>query len=78
MMFCPKCKSIMVPKKFKGKTVLACASCSYTNKKVEEGVTLKEKIQKKKKKIEVIENEKSTLPLKNAICKKCGHTKAYF
>ena len=42
MMFCPKCGSIMTPKKEKGKNSLVC-SCGYTNKKAEK-IELKEEI----------------------------------
>jgi transcription factor S len=76
MMFCPKCGSLMVPKKEGGKKVLACTSCKYKNKKLEVA-TLKETI-KKEKEVEVVENEETPLPLTDAECPKCGHKKAHY
>ena len=77
-MFCPKCGSLMVPKKEGGKKVLGCTSCKYKNKKLEVA-TLKETI-KEEKGIEVVEkpNEGSPLPLSDAECPKCGNKKAYY
>jgi transcription factor S len=75
-MFCPKCGSIMTPKKEKGKNSLVC-SCGYTNKKAEK-IELKEEI-KEIKEIEAIEEEVEIYPLvESDECAKCGHKKAYF
>jgi len=49
-MFCPKCKSIMLPKKEKDKTILEC-KCGYKNNDLKD-TTFKEKI-KQEQKIEI-------------------------
>ncbi|MBR9690126.1 transcription factor S [Candidatus Woesearchaeota archaeon] len=78
MMFCPKCGSLLTPKKEKGTTVLNC-KCGYTNKKVEEVKPITEKVSTEDKEIEVITDEETkTLPLTDEECPKCGHNKAYY
>ncbi len=72
MEFCPKCSSLLIPKKGK----LACSSCSYI-KKAQEKQRFEEKIEHKE--IEVIEDGKeygdSTIPV---VCWNCGHRGVYF
>jgi transcription factor S len=76
MMFCPKCGSIMMPKKEKTKSYMIC-SCGYTNKKVQK-LEIKEEI-KDNKEIEAIEEQIEIYPLVDDVeCPKCGHDKAYF
>lgn len=74
-MFCPKCGSILMPKNSDGKKVMLC-SCGFTDKNME-SAKIKEKI-KSEKKIDVVENEKESLPLTDAECPKCKHKKAYY
>ena len=77
MKFCPKCKSLMLPKKHGGKVVMTCTSCNATDEKAET-VVLKEK-SRKERKIKVIDTKTElNLPLTNEICSKCGHKKAYY
>ena len=60
-MFCPKCGSILVPKKEDNKRVLAC-SCGYKTDKTS-GATIKEITGKKSRRVEVVEHgELDTLP----------------
>jgi transcription factor S len=76
MMFCPKCGSILMPKKEGNKTVINC-SCGYTDNK-KGPINVKEIVQEKKE-IETVENEVEVYPLTNdAECPKCGHKRAYF
>jgi|SRR3989344_9415271 len=75
--FCPKCGSILIPKKSGKKIILKC-SCGYSTKNKEE-IILKEKIHlPKKDKIEVIDRRIETLPKTNEECKKCHNKEAYF
>lgn len=76
MMFCPKCSSLLTPKKEGKKVVLAC-SCGYSNKKSDEGLKINQKIVDKEK-IEIVSDEPESLPLIDAECRECGHNKAYF
>lgn len=75
-MFCPKCGSILLPKKEKDKTFMAC-SCGYTDKK-NVGATLKEEIKQTKKEVEIAQEDDSHLPLTETECPKCEHNKAYY
>jgi transcription factor S len=74
-MFCPKCGSVLIPKKEKGKKVLRC-SCGYMNKNVEEA-QVREEV-KRPEQIPVVDREIEPLPLSEADCPKCGHKKAYY
>ena len=76
MQFCPKCKSILVPKLVGKKRVIAC-SCGYVDRKGEitpviEKMTLSEEIKV------VSENEKEVLPVTKAKCTQCNHDEAYY
>ena len=73
-MFCPKCRSILLPKK----EGLVCLRCGY-KAKGEKEKTIKEKI-KKEKKLEVVHKEEAEhLPIsKEMECPKCGHKGAYY
>jgi len=75
-MFCPKCGSMLVPKKKDGKTVMSC-SCGYTSSDTEQAI-IKEKVKDDQPEIEVIEKEIEVLPITAADCPKCGHGKAYY
>ncbi|MFH1827981.1 MAG: transcription factor S [Nanoarchaeota archaeon] len=76
-MFCPKCGSILIPKKENNKKLLVC-SCGYkTNKKG--GLKITEVIDNKGSNVEVIDKGVlETLPKTNAECPKCSHNTAYF
>jgi len=75
MLFCPKCGSIMKPKKLKGKNFLIC-SCGY--KSEPEHVLIAESPKAKPKEIVVIEKEEIINPIVDAECPKCGWKKAEF
>jgi DNA-directed RNA polymerase subunit M len=75
-MFCPKCKSILLPKKKGNKQVMCCTSCSYTS--AEGKAVLSEKIEQDKKKIEVVKAGPEALPTTDVTCPKCGNKKAYY
>tara|TARA_Y100000310_G_C20611236_1_gene778111 strand:- start:162 stop:476 length:315 start_codon:yes stop_codon:yes gene_type:complete len=75
-MFCPKCGSILIPKK-EDKKGVSC-SCGYKSQDSEE-VVIKEHVLKDEKDIEVIDQgELQTLPLTEVDCPKCKHEKAYY
>jgi DNA-directed RNA polymerase subunit M len=73
-MFCPKCGSLLLPKKKEGKTIVEC-SCGY---KQAGEVKLSEKKTTEEKKVEVIEEQKETLPITTEKCSKCGNDEAYY
>lgn len=76
-MFCPKCGSILVPKKVEKKKILAC-SCGYKSKD-SELATIKETVRNRSKEVEVIEKgDIETLPKIDVECPKCRNDKAFF
>ncbi len=74
MLFCPKCKSIMMPKHEHGKTVLAC-SCGYRSAGAP--VTISESNKKQEREVAVIEKDVEVHPRIEAECPKCKHTEAF-
>ena len=74
-MFCPKCKSILLPKKVEGKKVMAC-SCGYNSTGLEQ-----RKVSEKSTgsvDVAVVDREIETMPLCAAECPKCEHDQAYY
>ncbi len=77
-MFCPKCGSILIPKKEGSKTISAC-SCGYRS--ADEGAgKLKETVKNKSSKVEVvdIEDDMRALPKMKVECPKCHNDEAGF
>jgi len=75
-MFCPKCGSLLVPKKEDNKKLLGC-SCGYKNADLG-GAKIVENLRTKKE-IPIIDREDNDLlPLTDAKCPKCGHEKAFY
>ena len=76
-MFCPKCGSILVPRKEDNKKMLVC-SCGYKTSQVA-GATIKDFIIRTDKAVEVVDKgELQTLPKTTEESPKCGHRTAYF
>lgn len=76
-MFCPKCGSILVPKKESSKKVLVCG-CGYKSTDLNQA-KIKEEVAKPEKEVEVVDRgDLQTLPMTEETCEKCGHGKAYF
>ena len=77
-MFCPKCSSILLPKKEGNETIFIC-SCGYKSNKGADTI-IKEKQKEDKPKLEVIENDEtaSVMPIIKAKCPKCHNSEAYF
>lgn len=76
MMFCPKCGSLLKIKKEKNKKYYSC-SCGYTNRDVGEA-QIKEEVAVDKKAVDVVHDDEEPLPLTDAECPECGHSKAYY
>ncbi len=75
-MFCPKCKSILLPKKRGSKQVMCCTSCTYCS--AEGKAVISERVEQDKKKIEVVKSGAEPLPTTDVSCPKCGNKKAYY
>lgn len=74
-MFCPKCGSLLRPKDFKGKRLLAC-SCGYKDQKSEK-IELSEK-KTVSSNVDVVDKEVEVYPLTDVECPKCKHGKAHY
>ena len=76
-MFCPKCGSVLVPKKHAGRRVMACSSCNYIDKQTVGKIV--EEVRKSEQEVEVVAGEVlETLPKTSEECPKCGHGEAYY
>ena len=75
MIFCPKCKSIMMPKTSGAKKQFVC-SCGY--KQAAEKVTITEASEKKEKEFVVIEKEEVVNTIIDIACPKCDNKKAEY
>ncbi|MBS3159146.1 transcription factor S [Candidatus Woesearchaeota archaeon] len=76
MLFCPKCSSILKPKKTGSKTVMAC-SCGYTSSDTS-SAKMTEAVKNNNAKVEVVEKDFQAMPLVPNKCSKCNHGKAYY
>lgn len=78
-MFCPKCGSLLLPKRDKKKKKVMACSCGYVEK---EGgsITLKEEVVRDDKELEIVDDslEENSLPLTEAECPKCKHMQAHY
>jgi transcription factor S len=75
-MFCPKCGSLLIPKKEGNKKVVVACSCGYSTDNTD-ALKMKETLAKSEE-LPVIEEDIQSLPLVDAECEKCHHNKAYF
>ena len=76
-MCCPKCGSLLLPKKEGNKKVIIC-SCGYKSDNIEQ-TKITETVKNTEKEIEVVEkNDLEILPKTDAKCDKCGHKTAFF
>jgi len=76
-MFCPKCGSVLLPRKDGSKKVLIC-SCGYKSNNVEQ-MKITESVAKTDKEVEVIEKESvNILPKTKVVCEKCENNEAYY
>ncbi len=78
MEFCPKCGSLMIPKKEGKKLILVCRNCGYIMEEAEvKGYRLRRR-PKHKEEPPVVEEELVKLPTTRVTCPSCGHNKAYW
>lgn len=78
MLFCPKCGSIMIPKKKENKKLLVCPSCKYSTSEVESS-KITEDIKKDDKSFGIAEDMKLNPVVElDEPCKKCGNKDAEY
>ena|SRR3989338_915619 len=78
-MFCPKCGSLLIPKKIGSKSQLTC-SCGFKQES-KDGGKIKESNSKVAQKFEVVDKgaDDKSLPIADdVVCPKCENRKAYF
>jgi len=76
-MFCPKCGSVLLPRKEGSKKVLVC-SCGYKSSNVEK-TKITETLIKKEMEVEVIDKDKENiLPKTKEECENCGNKEAVY
>ena len=75
-MFCPKCGSLLLPKKEGNKTITKCG-CGYSS---DSNINTKfsETVKKEEERTGAVDSEVETLPITDTECPKCKHKKAYF
>jgi transcription factor S len=79
MKFCPKCGALLLPRKDSKGIVNACTSCKYVDKAGSAQTKISER-NLTKKEIQVVSDDSDdiSLPLTDAKCEQCNHTKAYY
>jgi len=81
MIFCPKCGSILKPKKVGEKTVMAC-SCGYVGKDADGKITetVRQNMPVHEQRSQEVESSagKVNLPVTEAECPKCHNMTAYY
>jgi len=75
MEFCPKCESLLIPKKEKMNVFSVCMSCGHKQKGADAKIVEKPKSFER---VVAVESQTSTMPVADADCPKCGHKRAYF
>ena len=80
MKFCPKCNTLMVPRKVGGKTIYKCPKCGYeeeSNTSVKVSQTFKHS-EKEKTLLITQEVPAGAQKIKGIVCPACGNDEAYF
>ena len=80
MKFCPKCNTLMVPRKVGGKTIYKCPKCGYeeeSNTSVKVSQTFKHS-EKEKTLLITQEVPAGAQKIKGVVCPACGNDEAYF
>jgi len=76
-MFCPKCNSLLVPKRTKYSKYFVCKKCGKKFLK-EKGRILEVSGEKKNRIIFIDHKREDDLPKTKVLCPKCGHDTAYY
>jgi len=71
MVFCPKCKSMMMP----AKNVYKCRKCGFEKDIKESFIS---KTERKEREVTVLEGREMGLPTTRARCEDCGNDIAYW
>lgn len=79
MRTCPKCGSILIPKRTKKGIVFYCKKCDK-NYSFEDDIKIKSKVKRESEEAILITKKESekNLPKTKVICPKCGNEEAYY
>ncbi len=75
--FCPKCRSILRPKKEGEKVIMFC-TCGYTSNAAPSQIKEQKVVKKEEAELAVVEKEIETLPITDDECPKCGNKQAFY
>ena len=85
MKFCPKCGSLMMPRRESDRTLLACMRCGHVENAPDtpQSYSLTTRVEHSNREKTVVIDESVNLPktaptAKGVECPKCGHTEAYY
>jgi len=80
LVFCPKCKTLMVPVKRSGRTVFKCSKCGYEEEPEASSLeAYRERSEVRRGEgVMVVEREGELLPKTRARCRRCGNEEAYY
>lgn len=76
MIFCPKCKGILIPKSIGERSIIKCKNCDYFVEKKVEHLIEDEKIVHSEPRAKGVVSDENTFATYNHKCKKCGYGKA--
>jgi DNA-directed RNA polymerase subunit M/transcription elongation factor TFIIS len=75
LMFCPQCKTCIVPEKIGVDFFISCPNCNFSGK-IKEGLKSSEKILQKDSLTEGVSSGENPLASYENVCQKCGYDKA--
>ncbi len=81
MEFCPKCGSLLVPRRDSSGTVLVCSKCGYAKRGSDRRAQITSKIERRGSGVVVVDEgvSKAGLPVARGVkCPKCGNEEAYY
>jgi len=78
--FCPKCGGLLKPRREGSKVYLVCTRCNYRAEPAHHSLTITSRIEHTdKEKTFVVEENTLNLPItRDVVCKRCGHSEAYY
>ncbi|QQG38454.1 MAG: transcription factor S [Candidatus Woesearchaeota archaeon] len=78
VLFCPKCGSILSPKKSRSGKIKMVCTCGYSSKEKTDVLLKEKKILKQQDRISLIDKKLETDPKTKIECPKCSHQEAYY
>ncbi|AEB94531.1 MAG: transcription factor S [Metallosphaera sp.] len=81
MKFCPKCKSMMTPRKINGNVIYKCVKCGYEDEGPRSQIISSKVKHSETERTIVIEDQQlpaGTQKMRGVLCSKCGNDEVYF